>query len=374
MKLITNYKADHKVKNYEIIVSENALEQEYDLSSYHKCYALIDTNVYRLHKAKIDTFLKRYAIEKVLIPSGESVKTMHYFGVIVEYLLEKNIKRNDCLLAIGGGATGDFTGYVAASLLRGISFIQVPTTILAHDAAIGGKTGINSNNGKNLIGAFKRPDRVIYDISFLNTLNDAELLSGFAEILKHVLLNGNYKVNQISDIVNDDLSRLMQVFNKLDDLKEMSKMQTWITYGIQTKLNIVERDELESGVRKYLNFGHTLGHALEFSHKLPHGIAVIHGMMYALILSGYKENIIEKFYHWLIQLGYPEVEAKSFEHYYALLSKDKKNETESISFVVMEQRQGHLEDVFYLKSFEYGTLKKSFERWVTVLRSCYGEE
>ncbi|TDM45241.1 3-dehydroquinate synthase [Macrococcoides goetzii] len=374
MKLITNYQVDHKAKNYEIIVTENALEQEYDLSHYHKCFALIDTYVYFLHKAKIDAFMKRYDIEKVLIPSGEAVKTMHHFSTMTELLLEKNIKRNDCLIAIGGGATGDFTGYVAASLLRGISFIQVPTTILAHDAAIGGKTGINSKHGKNLIGAFKRPDRVIYDISFLNTLNDAELLSGFAEIVKHVLLNGNYKVNQISDIVNDDLSRLMQAFNKLDDLKDMNKMQTWITYGIQTKLNVVERDELESGVRKYLNFGHTLGHALEFSHKLPHGIAVIHGMMYALILSGYEENIIEKFYHWLIQLGYPEVEVKSFEYYYSLLSKDKKNETDSISFVVMEQRQGHLEDVFYLKSFEYGTLKKSFERWVTVLRSCYGEK
>lgn len=373
MKFTTNYQSNQKENNYEITVAESALEQEYDLSQYHKCYALIDTYVYHLHNTKIDAFLKRYDIEKVLIPSGEAAKTLQHFSATVELLLEKNIKRNDCLIAIGGGATGDFTGYVAASLLRGISFIQVPTTILAHDAAIGGKTGINSKHGKNLIGAFKRPDSVIYDTTFLQTLNDAELLSGFAEIIKHVLLNGLYKVNQSTHLVNDDLSKLMHEFNRIDDLKDLNKMQRWITYGIQTKLDVVEHDELENGMRKFLNFGHTMGHALEFTHKMPHGIAVMHGMLYALVLSGYQDSVIEKTYQWVKQIGYPAIDVEVFERYYSLLSKDKKNETESISFVVMLQRQGHLEDVFHLKSFEYDTLHKSFKRWVSLLRSCYDE-
>lgn len=374
MKLTTNYQINQHVKNYDITVEENALSLDYNLSQYHQCYALIDQYVYTIHQSKIDAFLNVNKIEKLLIPSGEAVKTIANFELIVEQLLERNIKRNDCLLAIGGGATGDFTGFVAASILRGISFIQIPTTILAHDAAIGGKTGINSKHGKNLIGAFIRPDQVIYDIAFLETLCETEQLSGFSEIVKHAFLNGQYESNSKRQLVNQDLNRLMQDFTTIYDLQNKEKLQAWITYGIQTKLNVVERDELESGVRKFLNFGHTLGHALEFTHKLPHGIAVMHGMMFALILSGYEDEVVMSLYQWVKRLGYPFVEVESFETYYALLRKDKKNENESISFVVMQHQLGKLEDVFQMESFDQDTLKQSFERWVNVLRSCYNEK
>ncbi|WP_414049693.1 3-dehydroquinate synthase [Macrococcus animalis] len=373
MKLTTNYQSDRFVKNYDITVVENALALEHDFSQYHQCFALIDSKVYRLNQKKVDAFLKRYDVEKILIPSGEAVKTMHNFELIVELLLEKNIKRNDCLIAIGGGATGDFTGYVAASVLRGIAFIQVPTTILAHDAAIGGKTGINSRRGKNLIGAFKRPDQVIYDIAFLDTLSEMEQLSGFAEIVKHAFLNGYYDVNINNRIVNQDLERLMQDFTSIHDLKDKNKLQAWITYGIRTKLNVVECDELESGIRKFLNFGHTLGHALEFTHKLPHGIAVMHGMMFSLVLSGYEDEVVLAYYQWFKQLGYPVVEVKLFEQYFELLQKDKKNESEYISFVVMQHHTGNLKDVFHMQSFNQDTLKQKFEHWVNILRSCYNE-
>ncbi|MGK0554548.1 3-dehydroquinate synthase [Macrococcus capreoli] len=374
MKLLTNYQHTQHNTNYEIIIAENALSFDYDFGKYHRCIALIDESVYDLHQMKINTFLNRYAMEKILLPSGEAVKTIGNFEIIVEQLLEQNIKRNDCLLAIGGGATGDFTGYVAASILRGISFIQVPTTILAHDAAIGGKTGINAKHGKNLIGAFKRPDLVIYDLDFVDTLSPTEQLSGFAEILKHVMLNGQYTLNNSNIIDNLDMKKLMQDFNSVMDFKDKAKLKKWLTYGIQTKLNVVERDELESGLRKFLNFGHTLGHALEFTHKLPHGIAVMHGMMYALILSGYEDELVISFYYWLKQLGYPNINVVAYDEYYQLLRKDKKNESEAIKFVVMQQKVGTLEDVFHMQSFDDATLEQTFNRWVNILRSCYYEK
>ncbi|WP_414053677.1 3-dehydroquinate synthase family protein [Macrococcus equi] len=373
MKLTTNYLTNQQVKNYNIIVEASALSLNYDFSHYHQCYALIDQFVYSLHQSKIDTFLKKYQIEKILIPSGEAVKTFDNYMLIVEQLLEKNINRNDCLIAIGGGATGDFTGFVASSILRGISFIQVPTTILAHDAAIGGKTGINSRHGKNLIGAFIRPNQVIYDIDFLDTLNETERLSGFAEIVKHAFLNGKYVINQQDQLINEDLNLLMKDFTSVQDISDKDTIQSWITYGIQTKLNVVEQDELESGVRKFLNFGHTLGHALEFTHRLPHGIAVMHGIMFALVLSNYEDDVIKALYQWIRGMGYPYIEVNDFDYYYDLLRKDKKNEDKFISFVVMQHKMGYLEEVFQIESFNHDTLNKSFERWLKLLRSCYNE-
>lgn len=373
MKLTTNYLTNQQVKNYNIIVEASALSLNYDFSHYHQCYALIDQFVYSLHQSKIDTFLKKYQIEKILIPSGEAVKTFDNYELIIEQLLEKNLNRNDCLIAIGGGATGDFTGFVASSILRGISFVQVPTTILAHDAAIGGKTGINSRHGKNLIGAYIRPDQVIYDIDFLDTLNETERLSGFAEIVKHAFLNGNYVINQQDQLINEDLDLLMKDFTSVHDISDKDTIQSWITYGIQTKLNVVEQDELESGVRKFLNFGHTLGHALEFTHRLPHGIAVMHGIMFALVLSNYEDDVIKALYQWIRGMGYPYIEVNDFDYYYDLLRKDKKNEDKFISFVVMQHKMGYLDEVFQIESFNHDTLNKPFERWLKLLRSCYNE-
>lgn len=373
MRLKTNYKASENEHNYEIIVEQDALLSDYNFSLYHQRFALIDTYVYELHQTKIDAFLVRHAIEKILIPSGEAVKTIAQYECVLELLLDKNIKRNDCLFAIGGGATGDFTGFAAATVLRGIHFIQVPTTILAHDAAIGGKTGINSSKGKNLIGAFKRPDAVIYDTAFLTTLSQQEKLSGFAEILKHVLLNGSYEINNSDCLKGQDLERLMNDFQDIDDYDDYLKLQYWISYGIKTKLHVVEQDELESDLRKFLNFGHTFGHALEFTHKVPHGIAVMHGMMFALILSGYDRNAVDNFYKWIKQLGYPMIEPHEFNKYFDLMRKDKKNQDAKVSFVVMQQQQGTLSEIFKIKTFDERAMRNAFMIWQEVMRSCYNE-
>lgn len=370
MKFTTTYTTD----NYDIIVQKNALNLAIDFSKYHHCYALIDSKVYEYHKVRINKFLSRHNIEKILLPAGEPVKTMFYYEQFCELLLEKNIKRNDCLIAIGGGATGDFTGFLAATLLRGLSFIQVPTTILAHDAAIGGKTGINAKVGKNLIGAFKRPDCVIYDMSFLSTLSQQERLSGFAEIIKHVFLNGDYIINTSDKLLNHEFIALTEDFTCIQSLRDTILLEKWLSYGIQTKLNIVVQDELEVGVRKYLNFGHTLGHALEFVHKLPHGIAVLHGMMFALLLSGYEPGVVKSIYKWASKLGYESITLQPFDIYLQYMKKDKKNDNDLISFVVMKQiKSTHVNEVFEVKSFDQNTLIQCYERWSKIMRSCYDD-
>lgn len=355
MKLTTNYKDN----NYDIFVEHDALDKDYHFNYYDKRIALIDESVYQLHQKKIDLFLNKHSIFKVLIPGGEQVKTMHHYSKVAESLLSKHITRNSCLFAIGGGATGDFTGFVAATLLRGIHFIQVPTTILAHDASIGGKTGINASSGKNLIGAFKRPDLVIYDLNFLDTLSQSEKLSGFAEIIKHVFLNANGRIGK-SDTV-------LEIMHDVQDEACLNKLQAidkWIAFGIQTKMKVVHDDEFESGVRKYLNFGHTFGHAIEFHHKLPHGIAIMHGIIYAYLLSDVTEADIIALLHWMHRLGLRKLAYDNFDRYYELMRQDKKNEANDINFVVYSEDDG-----YKVEQVDVKRLRIAFER----LRKLEGE-
>ncbi|WP_419894951.1 3-dehydroquinate synthase [Macrococcus psychrotolerans] len=355
MKLTTNY-IDN---NYDIVVEHEAFNLNLDFKHYDKRIALIDESVHQLHQQKIDLFLSKHSILKLLIPSGEQVKTIHHYSKVVETLLSMHVTRHSCLFAIGGGATGDFTGFVAATVLRGIHFIQVPTTILAHDASIGGKTGINASAGKNLIGAFKRPDMVIYDLDFLDTLSQSEKLSGFAEIIKHVLLNANGRIGK-----SDTLLEIMHDVQDGTCLSELHAIDKWITFGIQTKMKVVHDDEFESDVRKFLNFGHTLGHAIEFHHKLPHGIAVMHGMIYALLLSDVTETDILSLMRWMHHLGLKKLAYDNFDIYYKLMRQDKKNVANDISFVLYCENNG-----YKVEQVDVKRLRKAFER----LRKLEGE-
>lgn len=355
MKFTTNY----KVNNYEIIVEHGALNLHYDFTQYDKRIALIDEHVYGLHSIAIESFIKQHHIEKMLIPFGEQVKTSAHYIKFTEQILTKQVTRNSCLFAIGGGATGDFTGFIAATVLRGIHFIQIPTTILAHDASIGGKTGINATTGKNLIGAFKRPDKVIYDLNFLKTLSQTEKLSGFAEIIKHVILSTTRNINESKT--------LLQLMNDIPDkhtLSHLNEIERWITFGIKTKMQVILEDEFENGIRKHLNFGHTFGHAIEFHHKLPHGVAVLHGMIFALILSGAEKSDLTIVLTWMRRLGLQSLNFDEFNIYYKLMQNDKKNEASHINFVVYNASTG-----FHIRQFEEVQLQQTLE----MLRKLEGE-
>lgn len=322
LKISTDYKTD----NYNIYVESNALDiylNEYT-NRYSSVFYLVDSRVYHLHQGSLLASIEA----PILLTPGESSKTIESYASTIDVLLERGIKRNSLIVAIGGGATGDLGGFIAATILRGVDYIHVPTTVLAHDSAVGGKTAINVPRGKNLIGSFYRPQCVIMDTMFFETLPDDELLSGYAEVFKHAMLNSKVEVDKLMTIHG----------NKLD----VQKLSEGIEMGILTKLKFVNKDEHESNERRYLNLGHTIGHALELNNKLLHGHAVMFGMLYTLHVSN-QLNQTDTFdmsvflnHFKTIGLDYSKITDTSIDDLTRYLLKDKKNTTKDmISFVLL---------------------------------------
>jgi len=213
-----------------------------------------------------------------VVKSGESSKSFAVFEEVCEEILQKNIDRNTLLIAFGGGVVGDLTGFCASILLRGIDFIQIPTTLLAMvDSSVGGKTAINSRGGKNLIGSFYQPKLVLCDINFLETLSIRQFRAGYAEIVKYGFI---YDKN-FFEFLDENLA---EIFNK-----NLQILQKIITRSCEIKSQIVGRDEKENGERALLNFGHTFGHIFEtetnYSNEILHGEAVAIGMIMASQMS-----------------------------------------------------------------------------------------
>ena len=259
----------YKYNNYKIHVAENILKSQLSeyTAQYDNVYYLIDEHVYGIYKNSKLSFIEA----PLVVTGGESFKYASPLMHTMEELLAFGIKRNDLIVVIGGGATGDAGGFIASTILRGVDYIHVPTTLLAHDSAIGGKTAINSKHGKNLIGAFYRPKAVIYDLDFLKSLPSSEVLSGFGEVFKHAMIH--------SPELTEDL---FQATKETIDLKTLTP---FIIKGIETKMTIVIEDEHEKGSRKFLNLGHTLAHAIEYKYKIPHGQAVMLGIIASLYIS-----------------------------------------------------------------------------------------
>ncbi|MCG3412234.1 3-dehydroquinate synthase [Staphylococcus massiliensis] len=327
MRLDTTYERD----NYPIIVENGALNHlKSYVESYHTVILCVDDTVQASWSDKITSIAEETGARLKVLHSGESLKYLKHYETFVEGLLKEGVTRNTCLVAIGGGATGDFVGFVAATLLRGVDFIQVPTTILAHDSSVGGKVGINTKAGKNLIGAFHRPEAVLYDLDFLTTLPYSEILSGYGEVFKHALLNNVDQVNA-----------LMKAYPNQAQLKALHDMEKYLVLGIVTKLKIVVADEKESGLRKHLNLGHTFGHAFEYLYHIPHGQAILVGILYQMILSNehLQANFdIQKYYQYLRRLDVPfqEMEQVNFEPIYKLMLKDKKNTQAGVQMVLLK--------------------------------------
>lgn len=328
MKLKTTYATD----NYPIIVERHAITHlETYVKDFDKTFFIIDTHVYEKFTQKIDLLSLQLNAQSIIIPFGENTKTFKQYQQTIEELLSYQITRNTCIVAIGGGATGDFAGFIATTLLRGVGFIQVPTTILAHDSSVGGKVGINSEHGKNLIGAFYRPKAVIYDLDFLVTLPYNEILSGYAEVYKHALLNGK-----------EATARIENNFTNQSDLESLKNLDYYLFEGIKTKLNIVVEDEKEKGTRKFLNLGHTFGHAIEYQHKIPHGHTVMIGILYQFIVANNMFNCnydIQHFIDYMSHLNYPlnTITKLNFEDIYQYMLLDKKNNKEGIQMVLLEK-------------------------------------
>lgn len=244
-------------------------------------FLVIDGDVDRLHGTTIRSALASYfkKVHCYAVPPGESAKKLSKWEAIVDFVLENGVNRSTPLVAAGGGVTGDLAGFAAASVMRGIPLIHLPTTLLAMvDSSIGGKTGVNHKTGKNLVGAFYQPDAIVSDIQWLDTLPAREWINGISEILKYGCIRN---------------SRLLDVLRYRTRSGMFSPDEKWlelIRTSAAIKVDVVREDVLEAGVRAYLNFGHTFGHAMEAIAEYgtyAHGEAVFVGMLAALYVSNH---------------------------------------------------------------------------------------
>ena len=271
-------------RSYDIRVGpgliENAGQQIKPLIRGSKVFVITDSTVSRYWLDPLTRSLDAsdIAVTTATVPPGESSKSFSQFEHICCRMLEDGVDRRTAVVALGGGVVGDLAGYCAASVLRGLDFIQIPTTLLAQvDSSVGGKTGINAPQGKNLVGAFYQPRLVLADTGTLDTLPKREVLAGYAEIVKYGLIRDAVffewlERNGADVIAGDEAARISAIVE-----------------SCKAKATIVAADERESGLRELLNFGHTFGHALEaatgFNGTVLHGEAVSVGMLQALELS-----------------------------------------------------------------------------------------
>ena len=324
-------------KNYDIVVQEKSILPVIlnEIKLKKKIFIIIDRKIFSLIKnLKIN---KNIHILK--IKGGERIKSIQYYSKISSSLLKLKIDRSSTIISIGGGTIGDLTGLIASTILRGVKFILIPTTLLSQvDSSIGGKNGINTTYGKNLIGTFFQPNKVIIDPSVLSTLPKRQIISGYAEILKHALI----KNKKLYIWLNNNYTKVINL-----ETKFISKA---IIESIKVKSFFVRRDEKEkllgSSSRAMLNFGHTFGHALEtmdnYDNKLTHGEAIAIGMSFAAKISYKKHLITDKEYYDIIQhlqkvkLPYFDKRIKSNKLYNIMLA-DKKNADDKINLILLKR-------------------------------------
>ena len=331
---------DHK---YSIIIGSNILKKlqsflKKNFISFNQCLIIADKNVPKFLIKKVINHLPK---KKVIyyFDANEKNKSQKSINKILSILLEKNFNRNDCLISIGGGITGDITGFAASIFKRGLKFVNIPTTLLSQvDSSIGGKTGINTKHGKNLIGSFYQPNLVVSDIIFLKSLPKRELICGYGEILKHALISNK----KFFSFLNKNSANILSLKSPL--------IEKTIFQSCLIKKKVVEADEKEIGIRKILNLGHTFAHAFEatlgYSKKLNHGEAVILGIKSAAKFS-LLNNILnikefQRIENHLYQLNLPINIGKFFSKkdcpkILSFMKKDKKNNAQKINLVLLKK-------------------------------------
>lgn len=317
---------------YDIYVGKDILPNLGELvnkvATSKRVAIITDDIVDRLHSNSVISQLKKtgYTIEKIVLNSGEKFKNKDSLFYILDLLSSHSFNRKDLVIALGGGVVGDISGLAASLYMRGIKIIQVPTTLLAMvDASIGGKTAIDNEYGKNLIGTFYQPSLVFCDTAFLNTLPPDIYKEGFGEIIKY---------NLIKDFGFFDYVLINTVTEHLEEIIESC---------IKIKQSVVEQDEFESKqIREVLNIGHTFAHAIEkvSDYLIPHGIAVANGIIYETALS-YRlglcdKSLFDKVYELVSKLGMiTEIKSDANALVHAMLS-DKKNTSNAVKFVLLE--------------------------------------
>ncbi len=322
---------------YEIKIDAGILDNSGTLiSEVCRCTTAMivsDDNVYPLYGERLKTSLKKAEMTPIefVFPHGEQSKCMSTYERLVNYMCEAHMTRSDIVIALGGGVVGDLAGFAAATYQRGIPFIQIPTSLLADvDSSVGGKTGIDLDNGKNQVGCFHQPALVICDTDTLKTLPSLEYRNGCAEIIKYAMIGDR------------------SLFDELESTPVSDNFEKIISRCVAMKRDFVEKDELDNGCRMMLNFGHTFGHAIEkcSGYTIPHGQAVAIGMVMITKASVRKklceETVLNELSALLDKYGLPKDAPFDQEAIVDAMMNDKKSKGDHITLVV-PRSIGHCE-------------------------------
>ena len=295
-----------------------------------------DTNVAPLFANPVQTALRKsgFEVTTIEIAAGESSKNLEMLGAVYDRMIDTELDRNSVVFGLGGGVVGDLAAFAAATFMRGIAMVQVPTTIVGQvDSALGGKTAVNHRRGKNLIGAFSQPRMILADVATLKTLRDREFREGLAEVIKYGVI---MDAPMIADLERDLDAILARDLNTLEGVVERS---------LRHKAYVVENDEREGGLRKILNFGHTVGHAIEASAgygNYLHGEAIAIGMLAALRLShlqaGLPTSDVQRVTTLIARVGLPFEMPRKWNSvdFVAALRLDKKRIEDGVEFVLVD--------------------------------------
>lgn len=334
---------------YNVYVGSSLLKkipeflQQHGVQTKQKLFLISDSEVAPLYANAVLMPLRAagYTVTLSVVPAGEQSKSLAIFEKLTSEAITAGLDRSSVVLALGGGVVGDLAGFFAATFMRGIPFIQLPTTLLAHDSSIGGKVGINHPQGKNYIGAFHQPLFVLFDVNTLVSLPRRELIAGFAEVIKHGLIWDETFVQWLAQHHEQLLA------------KDPLYLEEAIARGCQVKINVVSEDETERGKRAILNYGHTLGHALEsisdYKHY-THGEAIAIGMVAAAMLSvellDAPEALVKDTVAILQQFSLPTTIDKpwSLDALLQLMKRDKKVKHGDYTFV-LSRKIGQVEVV-----------------------------
>jgi 3-dehydroquinate synthase len=323
-----------KERSYQIIINEGIIDnignniKQFSLSP--KIALISNPTVFALYGERVIKSLSDagFDVIEILIPDGEEYKSLHYYGYIQELLLENRLDRKSAIIALGGGVIGDMAGFCASTYMRGINFIQIPTTLLAQvDSSVGGKTGVNHPLGKNMIGAFYQPKLVLIDIETLKTLPKREFLAGMAEIIKYGIIYDRDFFNYLKT-------------NKVEILSlNPTHLRHIIKRSCEIKAEVVSQDERETGLRAILNFGHTIGHAIETAtayKRYLHGEAIAIGMCLESKLSSISKKELDEIIELIKTYGLPTEIPEDINRDYILtaMTHDKKAVSGDIKFIL----------------------------------------
>ncbi len=324
-------------KSYPVVIENSEIidfaEKIFKITSGRNYLAVVSEKIEKLYGKQLKIPQKN----KFVLKDGEKEKNFKNYKKILDCAQRMKLTRADMMLAIGGGVVGDMAGFAAATYMRGIDLVQIPTTLLACvDSSVGGKTAIDTDYGKNLVGAFYQPKIVLINPVFLKTLDDRQFKTGMGEVIKYSFIEKSCKCEEDLNLTNFLSEKYQQILNR--DTKTLSKL---IEICVKLKISVVEKDEKENGLRRILNFGHTYGHAVEKItnyKKYTHGEAVVEGIKFAFNLA-VKRNLIDKNYAFLAEdvikkYNFSPLLKFKPEKMVELMRLDKKAISEKIIFIL----------------------------------------